>query len=196
MNWIEESASVAKIEGVHSQYDYKMTDNQCSWCAYEFVVNYGIFQSKPDEFNIKKYNSLIEKASEKKKNLSQKICGENINDEILLNEYKDKLTIISNEFIEINSALKDDVISMFPDIMRETFFIPKKEVVDISAIRNTIDEFLPYTKRFMLVNRFGQSFACIGRNDGNMCIVDSHFRTISISDKEHVFNYKIGRAHV
>ena len=175
-----------KLIRVKSQYDYPEVDNQCSWCVYQFASNLNMFYKTID---IEKYNNHIKIASELKKKYSKKQCGENIDDSILEKLYP-TINIIIKNYIEINHHLREEFISLFPQESVDTFYTPKKKSY-VSSLLSIIKNDLPYPNRFLMINRFGQSFLIIGTPSKEVYIIDTHLREIIICNIDNVINYII-----
>lgn len=185
MNWIDD-ASIESYD-VMCQYDIKTSDNQCSWCTYKNISNYKIFHNI--DRNLDKYNKLLQEASEEKNQHSKLICGENIDSELLIKHYSENIRILGYRYIETGIEYKNELLSILPEPLKTTFFVPKGSFFNIDELKRCVYEFLPYPGRFMAVNRFGQSFACIGLSGNRIAIADSHCKKVAISNPEKVFNY-------
>ena len=186
MSWLNTTLDVP-FGQVKSQYDFPKASNQCSWCAYELASK---LWAKLPSVNTDEYNKCIDDASDLRAKCNKYKCGENIDDKDIIECYEHILTIISFYRTELNSELKKDLLDILDPELRDTFFKRDDypcETVDF--LKECVSGFLNTHRRFMVVNRYGQSFSLVGLGNGQVWIFDSHFRVTGKTTAEKAIEY-------
>jgi hypothetical protein len=178
---------------VPAQTDYnfsKISSNQCSWVAWEFIIKYKelsetIYFPKIITF-IDNYRECMKKGSELRFATKVNLYGENIDTPSILEYYQDKVkieetyTIIKNEdknFLEI----------LHPDLLRE-FYSRTHLIINENELDNILANIYENTQA-LLVSRHGQSLAILPTINNNYIICDSHLHYVQIIDKEKTMKH-------
>lgn len=161
--------------------EYKITSNQCSWCAGMFVLKYielkKHFLDNKDLF-IQTYKECLEIGTQLRKDVGTKLYGENIDNLVLL----DKFNLSSKIFIKFTfeENTNNGYLDILPDELKSEFYSQKHlGVTDFNIL-------LSY--KFSMVSRHGLSFALI--TIGSMFLVlDPHAHTAGLMTSENAFKY-------
>lgn len=189
MSYIESIVPKDNSVAVKCQYDqeYKMiSSNQCSWCSYEFVSNLKslITNFKKEEFQ-DIYNKCLLDGSTKRKECNKYKCGENIDDEDILKSYQ--VTIVERYKTVLNKE-QADICELLDPELRDTFF-KRDNVIELELVKlkQRLDNL--FFGQFLIINRYGQSFAILGVEKNQVMIVDSHCRVCGIVDCDKALKY-------
>lgn len=186
---------------VLSQYDYSyITNEQGSWCSYEFACmaqQFSGLMSKWIETEnqtcidiiIALYRQCLERGSEKRKQYGKYIGGENINNKSLQFRYPQVAISIGFYMIENES---DKKFYMDRDYEHEYMNMENLTGTTREKLRISIRKWLVSTDRVVLVNIYGQSFTVFRMKDGHVIICDSHKSFTGYTDMETAFLYIMG----
>lgn len=165
--------------------EYKITSNQCSWCAAIFGLKYrelrDAFLSDKTKF-LEIYKTCLEEGTKLRKEFAIPLYGENIDNPVLNRELKLAENIFLEATFELNEDKSDDFLSILPTDLKNEFYTRKYlKITELSAITNY---------KFILISRHGQSFTLIPI--GNLFLVlDSHVHTVGLMTRENAFKYII-----
>ena len=188
ISYIKSLLETNNIITVEAQTDEKykqISSNQCSWCAWEFAVNcknlMKYYYSDKSSF-IELYNECLKNGSEKRK-LGNKLYGENIDNDKIINEYENKFNpLVYYHFIKNKD---EDFLSFLHKDLLEEFY--SRTYIQINNIDNFINNTF-YTEAF-LVSRHGQSFFFMKCPNQMNLIFDSHVHEIGVMNNENLKKY-------
>lgn len=176
---------------VKAQYDTKVS-NQCSWCAHELVMASSdlIKHMKKSDFEAfsKRYAEAIDRATQLRQDNYKYKCGENIDDPAILSQHKGKMEILQWLQTTIGEEHKDQIYPYFDKEFREVFYDRDYTEVDKEILLSEINGLI-FSNRFILVSRYGQSFALVGIEKNTIMILDSHCRLCGITTADGAYKY-------
>lgn len=185
MSFIEKLLISSQKISVPCQTDeeYKITSNQCSWCAALFGLKYkelkDAFISDKSKF-LEIYTECLKEGTNLRKEFGKPVYGENIDNETL----KEKLNLedkIMIEFTyELNKDSRDELVSILPEDLKKEFYTEK--YIDIS-------DFLALSLyKFILISRHGQSFTLVPFGE-YFLVLDSHVHNVGLMTKDNAYKY-------
>jgi hypothetical protein len=184
MSYIESLLNENKRINVSCQTDneYKISSNQCSWCAALFGLNYeelirSFFASNKDKF-LKIYHNCLKEGSELRRDNNKYLYGENIDSENLFEQLNMSKRIVAN--FSYLSGTDNDFIKILPDDLKNEFY------TRIHVPINNLSVIKSY--KFCLISRHGQSFTVIPIGD-SFLVLDSHVHTIGLMNYDNVVKY-------
>lgn len=185
MSFYENTSKKILFHDLKCQYDYEyIASSQCSWFCYS-MLNKLRQNNWIIEYNIKSlYEDALEEASNKRKNFGTAPWGESIFSKIILDEYNFQ---ISEPYVsyygKIENPLQNNTMKEYIDYKNNLKIKPFSELCfEISRIFGE--------KKFMLINRFGQSFLVFPDIENfTLKIFDSHQRCIGDFTSEGVIKY-------
>lgn len=183
-SWIEQV--VSNPITVKAQYDTQVS-NQCSWCAHQLVAeSRKLLKADTEEFQAL-YAEAIDTASQQRIEHYKYSCGENIDDPYILNIHQHSHTIV--QWLTTEIGAKDDIYPFLDKEFRQVFYDRDYDEVSTDTLLKHINE-LQYVRRFMVVSRFGQSFALVGTGKPDqIMILDSHFHTSGTTTANQAYDY-------
>ena len=176
---------------VKAQYDTKVS-NQCSWCAHELVMASPDLLTHMEKSDIeaftKRYAQAIDEATQLRQDNYKYKCGENIDDPSILSQHKDNMNVIQWLQTTIGEEHKDLIYPYFDKEFREVFYDRDYTEVDKEILLSKINS-LAFRRRFILVSRYGQSFALVGIKKNTVMILDSHCRLCGVTTADGAYKY-------
>lgn len=163
--------------------EYKITSNQCSWCAALFGLKYrelkDSFMTDKNKF-IEIYSQCLKEGTMLRKEYGVPVYGENIDNNILKDKLDLERRIMIQFTLELNKEDADELLHILPMDLKTEFYTRKYiEVTNLSSLS---------LYKYILISRHGQSFTLIPF--GSMFLVlDSHVHTIGLMSEENVFKY-------
>lgn len=192
-SYIESIISEENRVSVKSQYDDEMkqfSSNQCSWCSFEFCsksIQLAICYKKDKSTFQKIYEECVLEGSKNRQGCNKLKCGENIDDEDIKKKYKN-ITIVERYKTVLNKEQAEICEYLDPEL-RDTFF--KRDNVaelGLEKIKMRLGDLS--VGKFLLINRYGQSFAILGTNEkSKVLLTDSHCRTSGMIDIDDAIRY-------
>jgi hypothetical protein len=185
MSLIESLLESTKTVTVPCQTDeeYKITSNQCSWCAAIFGIRYKellhLFLHDKDKF-VQLYQECLMEGTKLRKEHKKPTYGENIDNTLLKKTLDLEKRIIVNFTFEENKQERDELLSILPEDLKNEFYSNKYfELSNLSSLS---------TYKFILVSRHGQSFTLIPFYN-YFLVLDSHVHTVGLMTKENTYKY-------
>jgi len=189
MSLISSLLKKGTIVEVKSQYDHSnISSNQCSWCAYEFIEEQKqlrtLLSDIPQFTDL--YNECVVRGSIKRKENNVFLYGENIDDINVSLHYKN--LVVTHTYKTILNTQSSKILDEIDRQLKDRFF-QRQGAVLVSFIG--FREILRSLKEteFIVINRFGQSFAILKFKDSNYFLLDSHCRTTGLINFPNLINY-------
>lgn len=185
MSYIESLLDTDKRIQVPCQTDseYKITSNQCSWCAALFGLRYkelkeSWFKDKETFLNI--YKSCLEQGTKMRKEHGIYLYGENIDSSNLIEKLElNKNINVQFTYIE-NDSESDNFINILPKDLKNEFYTRKYFSINDFTILSSY--------KFILVSRHGQSLTLIPFGD-SFLVLDSHVHIVGMMNKKNAYKY-------
>jgi hypothetical protein len=163
--------------------EYKISSNQCSWCAVLFGINYKellkAYLNDKAEF-IKLYKKYLNDSTLMRKEYGQPLYGENIDNKILKEKTELTNRIFKEANFELNPKKSQEFLKLLPDDLKNEFYT--KKYINI----NDFSFLLSY--KFTLISRHGQSFVIIPYGN-HFLVLDSHAHHIGLMTYDNTVKY-------
>ena len=185
MSLYENTSKKILFRNLKCQYDYEnVASSQCSWFCYSMLnllkKNKWVIDNNIDSL----YEDALVEASNNRKNNGTAPWGESIFSRIILDEYNFQ---ISEPYVSYygkkENPLQNKNMKEYIDYKNNLKFKPFSELcLEVSRIFSE--------KKFMLINRFGQSFLVFPDIENlTLKIFDSHQRCIGNFTSDGVIKY-------
>ena len=174
---------------VNNQTNYEhISSNQCSWFVYCFLNKIKLNKWIIPDGNllIEMYNNALLDASNFRKQYGKYSWGESIFSKIIYDKFQ--LDISSPKNVKIGKTFVNNngiMINSMEDIHNYKLNL---DSVSINELKKTINE-LCNCKKFMMINRYGQSFILYPKDNFTFYIFDSHTTSIKIFNNKEVYDY-------
>jgi hypothetical protein len=176
---------------VTKQYDLEnIAFNQCSWFCVEILIALKKNGWTIDEKNlVTMYNEALYKASMKRKQYGTLSWGESLFSKNIHanNNYELYIATIKRCIVNENMEKNLIYIESMHDINQ---YKDRLELISFQEMCKNID-YLYGDKKFIMINRYGESFVIFPKDMHHYYIFDSHKSEIKIMNKSNVIQYII-----
>jgi len=176
---LEEKVSVC----CQTDEEFKITSNQCSWCAGEFALNYKKFIefyiSNKEQY-CELYRKCVENGTNSRKTFGIKTYGENIDNEVLLQTLNLKCKIHLSLTYESNTQKSEEYINILPEDLKSEFYSKSYIFIQNFSIVSSY--------KFIMISRHGLSLTMIPFF-GRFLVLDPHVHYSGVMTRENAEKY-------